>query len=131
MGVKFIKSNINPFVPGCLVDWVAIPGPHLPTLFVCHHLGGEGQSGRPVLCLPCLPCAHSPLVKPVTDCHGANEAGEDDGGIQNLSCGDPAEVDGSITPLGWQVLLVGSRRGHHTTRSKTISCRSESSNKSL
>ena len=34
---------------------------------------------------PCLPCAHPPLVKPVTDCHGANEAGEDDGGIQNLS----------------------------------------------
>merc|ERR1719222_1607399 len=71
MGVKFIKSNINPFVPGCLVDWVTIPGPNLPTLFVCHqlgfcitippallqvlaiplcqHHGGEGQSGRPVL----------------------------------------------------------------------------------
>ena len=33
---------------------------------------------------PGLPCAHSSLVKPVTNCHGANEAGEDDRRIQNL-----------------------------------------------
>ena len=85
---------------------------------------------------PCLPCAHPPLVKPVTNCHRPDEAGEDDWSIQNLgiitfrifftsektdlSGGDPAEVDGSITSLGWQVLLVWSRGGHHTTRSKTI-----------
>ena len=156
---SLVESKWFKSAPPTLLQVLAVP--------LCQHHGGEGQSCWPVLCLlqsknlvnfsklhkrlvllfhsvfvnwthPCLPCAHPPLVKPVTNCHRPNEAGEDDWGIQNLksrffqnifligrkksdlSCGDPAEVDGSITSLGWQVLLVWSRGGHHTTRSKTI-----------
>ena len=86
---------------------------------------------------PGSPCAHSPLVKPGSHCHGPYQATEDDRSIEdlekmrviifldnltllNLSGRDPSEVDGSIASFGWQVLFVWSRRGHHTTRCKTI-----------
>ena len=86
---------------------------------------------------PCSPCAHSPLVKPGSHRHGPYQATEDDRSIEDLeqmrviifldnltllylSGRDPSEVDGSIASFGWQVLFVWSRRGHHTTRCKTI-----------
>ena len=86
---------------------------------------------------PGSPCAHSPLVKPGSHCHGPYQATEDDRSIEdlekmrviifldnltllNLSGRDPSEVDGSIASFGWQVLFVWSRRGHHTTRCKII-----------
>ena len=144
---------IPSWAPSALFQVLSIP--------LSQHQGGEGQSCGLVLSLlkrmgssaqlhlwamifwyfrwlyPGSPCAHSPLVKPGSHCHGPYQATEDDRSIEdlekmrviifldnltllNLSGRDPSEVDGSIASFGWQVLFVWSRRGHHTTRCKTI-----------
>ena len=159
-GVKKSWKNMKCFhlwipswAPSALFQVLSIP--------LSQHEGGEGQSCGLVLRLlkrmgssaqlhlwamifwyfrwlyPGSPCAHSPLVKPGSHCHGPYQATEDDRSIEdlekmrviifldnltllNLSGRDPSEVDGSIASFGWQVLFVWSRRGHHTTRCKTI-----------
>ena len=51
--------------------------------------------------------SHSLLVRPSTISHGREQSSEDDWSIENTPGRDPLVVDGGISSLGRQVLLVG------------------------